>query len=197
VLRLYDRRTVAALRSNAPLGAVLQHIEPMLALNVAKEVRKDALVFQAAAEAISSGAVASVTTVQRVLEASRNIDQDFLSSVGSFPVRVVIRYEEILPLRRRRIERMLEAACRILGSWTGAGGVRDAIRSSYAPSEFETALNEVLRLYTQEVRVLSRAVRLPLLLVPLRELAAQRLSDVMTDVGARLARDVRLATYGT
>jgi len=195
MLKVFDRRTVAALHAIAPLRAVLGHLEPMLALNVDKEKRKDALVFKAAGEAISAGVAPNAAMVQTVLDASRRIDQDFLARVDRFPVRVVIRYEDVVPLRRRRIQCLFDAGCRILGGWSRPGSVRAAIRSSYTPLEFEAALNEVLRLYTQEARALSRAVRLPLLLVPLRELAAQRLSEVMSDVGARLARDVRFMTF--
>lgn len=195
ILRLYDRRTVEALRRVAPLRPVLQHLEPMLALNVGKEIRKDALAFEAAAEVVREGAAPGAARVQAVLDAARGVDRDFLARVGSFPVRIVIRYEDVLPLRRKRVECLLRAAHRILGAWSVGGGVRAAIRATYGQSEFERALSEVLRLYTQEARALSSAVRLPLLLLPLRELAAQRLSEVMSEVGVRVARDVASAAF--
>jgi len=195
LLRLFSSRTLTALRGIAPLRPVLSHLEPLLELNLAKEIDKDARVFRAAAEIVDRAAVTQATAVQAVLEASRRIDQDFLTRAGSFPVRIEIRYDQVLPFRRRRVERLLEEACAILRDWPAAGSARAAIRSKHGPSKLEATVNEILRLYTGEVRILSRSVRLPLLLVPLRELAAQRLSEVMSDVGARLAQDVTAAVF--
>jgi hypothetical protein len=195
MLRLFDARTLAALRAVAPLTPVLAHLEPLLVRNLAKEIEKDARVIAAAADLIARGEAPDAAAVQSLLEASRRIDQGFLTSVGAFPVRIVIRYEEVLPFRRRRVQRLLDVSYAVLRSWSKAGAACAAIRSSHRASELEAALDEILRLYTSEVQALSRSVRLPLLLVPLRELAAQRLSAVMCAVGTRLAHDVTAAIF--
>ena len=44
ILNAYSRRTAAALRAALPLRLALPHLEPVLALNVDKEVQKDRLV---------------------------------------------------------------------------------------------------------------------------------------------------------
>ena len=44
LLEAFSRRTTEALRGTLPLRLALPHLEPLLARNVAKEVRKDALV---------------------------------------------------------------------------------------------------------------------------------------------------------
>ena len=189
LLYAFDRRTVAALRNVAPLRPVLAHLEPMLVLNLAKEMRKDALVVAAAVAAVADGRVPAEGEIDTLLNASRGIDQEFLSRVGSFPVRIVIRYEDVLPLRRRRSELLLTLCYRVLTQMRDDLRLRAALKATYGRDELEAVLGAVLRLYTSEVRILSRAVQLPLLLLPLRELAATRLSLVMSDVADRLVRD--------
>jgi hypothetical protein len=44
ILEAYSRRTINTLRAALPLRFALPHIEPVLASNVAKEMKKDALV---------------------------------------------------------------------------------------------------------------------------------------------------------
>ena len=84
---------------------------------------------------------------------------------------------------------------RILDAWQSAGGVRAALRASYARAEFEPLLLELLRLYALETRALSRSVRLPALLVPMREHLAQSLNRIMNDAAHRLAREVTSTVF--
>jgi hypothetical protein len=106
-----------------------------------------------------------------------------------FPLRIVIRYDEILPIRRRRVERLLAASFRVFAALQTSGSMRAAIVKAFARGKFECALRELLALYVQEKRALSCAARLPLPLLPLREIAVDRLATVMTEVARRLASD--------
>ena len=117
LLRTFSRRTIEALRAASALRLVLPHVEPLLALNVDKEVRKDALVFRAAAAAVAAGAVPDGAVAQRVLEATKAIDHAFLRRLEDFPVRLEISYARVAPVRLRRIERLLQAAFRLLVHW--------------------------------------------------------------------------------
>lgn len=195
ILQEYSRRTTTALRAALPLRLVLPHLEPFLALNVAKEVRKDALVIGRAGEAVAAGRPAGREALQQLLEATKEIDRAFLARVGAFPVGIVIRYEEIAPVRMRRMERLLEGAYRILDAWRQVRGVRAAVRASYPRAELEEFLRELLQLYARETQLLSRSVRLPALLIPAREIFAQRLFTIMNDAAARLAGDLARTVY--
>jgi hypothetical protein len=178
LLREFSRRTVEELRGALPLRLALPALEPFLAENVAKEVRKDALVIRRASEATGSG------VAREILAAAREIDREFLSRVGGFPVRIEIPYERIEPLRLRRIELGLDTAHRVLEAWRQ--GRR--LRASFAAGEFERRLFELLQLYAEETHALSYAVRLPGLLAPLRERLAQHLREAMTEAARSLAR---------
>ena len=52
-----------------------------------------------------------------------------------------------------------------------------------------------MRLYAQETRVLSRSVRLPALLIPVREHVAQSLHGIMNDTATRLAGELAAMVY--
>ena len=188
ILEAYSRRTTQALRAALPLRLALPHLETLLARNVEKEVRKDALALRCAGEALAAAAPAGPDAVTWLLERGRQIDAEFLARAGRFPVGIVVRYEEILPLRRQRIEQLLDAAGRILEAWRGRG-LRAALRTSYPQPALEALIAGILRLYAMETRALSRAVKLPALLRPAQDAIGQRLFAIMDAEGARLARE--------
>jgi hypothetical protein len=171
---------VRALRPS--LRVALGPLEPVLALNVDKEVRKDALVIAQAARA------APEEGLPALLVRAREIDREFLARLGRFPVRLEIRYEEIEPIRRRRMQGLLDTAARLLGApWRG---LRPAVRACYDERDFASRLGEHLRLYALEVHALNRSARVPALLAPLRGLIADRLHAVMDLESKGLARQV-------
>lgn len=160
-------------------------LEQVLALNLAKEVRKDTRVIQAA--------VAPGASLDLLLQETKEIDREFLGRVAHFPVRVVVRYEEIEPVRRRRIGRLFTAAQRVLTAWAPEQDAREALRAAFPGAELEALLRELLALYGEETLALSRSVRVPTLLKPLRDAAARRLVGVMDSVSARLAKEAAAA----
>jgi len=177
LLEAYSRRTAEALRAALPglLHPVLERLEPFLALNVAKEVKKDALIVRQAGE----------RETQRLLAAMREVDREFLRDVARFPLEIVIPYARIEPVRARRIAIGLRLAETILAAWRDG----QRLRQAFGPGELERALREWLELYAEETQTLTHSVRLPSLLEPLRERFARKLFDVMREVAAALARE--------
>jgi hypothetical protein len=196
ILEAYSRRTTHALRAALPLRLALPHLEPMLARNVEKEVRKDALALRRAGEAFAAGEQAGPDAVAQLLAQGREIDDEFLARARRLPVGIVVRYEEILPLRRQRVERLLDAARTILEAWRGRG-LREALRARYPQPALEALIGGMLRLYAMETRALTRAVRLPALLRPAQDAIGQRLFSIMDAEGARLAREAARIAYRT
>ena len=93
---------------------------------------------------------------EELLQKAREIDREFIARLERFPlVRLRIRYEDVEPVRRRRIEHLLEAAAALARApWRG---IRPAARACYSRAEFEALLHEHLRLYAAEVHALSRS----------------------------------------
>lgn len=189
VQRLYSRRTLAALRAALPMRLALPHLEPVLVLNVGKEVEKDTAVILDAGNPMRAG-VDQEQRLAELLQATRDIDRRFLDKVGRFPVEIVVRYDEIIPFRTRRIRLMHEFAKKILDGGSHAGDLREALCAAYSQEDFARLQHELFRLYAEEVRSLSRSVRLPKALVPLREMIARELLDVMLRVAWPLAQDI-------
>lgn len=197
ILDAYSRRTIAALRAALPLRLALPHLEPVLALNVSKEVEKDTLVIRRAREMARGATVDWNHTLPQLMQATMDIDRRFLSRVGRFPVEIVVRYEEIAPIRAGRIRLLHDAATKILAARDMQRNLRHAVHASYTREEFSHLLYELFRLYAEETRSLSRSVRLPGPLVPLRELIAQELLHVMNRVARTLATDIAAQTFAT
>jgi len=195
LLQAYSRRSLETLRSTSALRLVLPQVEPLLVLNVGKEVRKDALAFRAAADAAAAGATPDAGVAGQLLEATKAIDREFLRRLDDFPVRLEISYARVAPLRLRRIERLLEAAHRLLAHWPPRAQLRAVIQAQYAAAAFEQLLLVLLRLYAEEACALARAVRLPRLLAPLTERLVQRLDATLAEVAPRLARDAAACVY--
>lgn len=195
ILNAYSRRTTIALRAALPLRLALPHLEPVLALNVDKEVKKDTLVILRARELMRAGPLDWNEVLPQLLQATKEIDRLFLSRVGAFPVDIVIRYEEIAPIRARRMKLLYDAALKILSARDRDLRLRGAMQASFSRDEFAQLLDQLFRLYAEETRSLSRSVRLPALLVPLRELIAQELLNVMLRVARPLALEIAAAAY--
>jgi hypothetical protein len=130
-------------------------------------------------------AIRSARSAGELLRAAREIDREFIARLERFPlVRLRIRYEDVEPIRRQRIERLLEAARALLEApWRG---IRPAARARYSRAEFETLVREHLRLYAAEVHALSGSVRPALLVAPWRS----RLRSLMEQRASALAREV-------
>jgi hypothetical protein len=191
MLEAFSRRTTEKLRSALPrpLRIVLPRLEPFLAANVAKEVRKDALTIRRAGEALAVGERPGPGAVDQLFESTQEIDRDFLRTIDRFPVRVRIPYDRIAPLRLQRIERVLDLAYRILREWQAGSRLRDA----FGKEELEQSLLQILELYVQESLALSHSVSLPALLEPVRERLVRRLHGVMNEVITRLASEIATA----
>ncbi len=195
ILNAYSRRTTTALRAALPLRLALPHLEPVLVLNVAKEVRKDTLVILRAHELAAANPADWSDVLPQLLHATKEIDRLFLARVGAFPVDIVIRYEEIAPIRTRRMKLLYDAALKILTARDRDLRLRGAMHATFSRDEFTQLLEQLFRLYAEETRSLSRSVRLPALLVPLRELIAQELLNVMLRVARPLALEIAATAY--
>jgi len=145
---------------------------------VEKEVRKDAF-------AIQSGA-----GIDELLDYARQADRAFVAQLERFPlVRLRIRYPDLEPIRRRRMERLVAAASALRRApWRG---LRAAARACYSATEFETMVAQHLGLYADEVHALGGSVRPAALVAPLRA----PLRAMMRKQAGSLAREVAELLY--
>jgi hypothetical protein len=197
LLESYSRRTAAVLQAALPVPIALPWLERLLAENVAKEVRKNSLVIARAASAVDAGQQSDESMVAALLAAARNIDREFLAGMGGAPLIIRIPYDQIEPIRRQRIERLLESSVRVLGAWQGRRCLRAVLDQTCPGVELGRLLFNLLKLYADETRVLGEAVRLPRLLVPLRQRVVGNLYRVMQDVAGQLATEAAAKVSGS
>jgi hypothetical protein len=195
ILASYSVRTITALRNALAFRVALAHLQPVLALNLDKEIRKDTLVIRHAGYAVAAGQAPAKPDAQKLYVETQAIDATFLQDMESSPVRVVIPYDEIEPLRVRRIQYVIEAAYRILSVWPEHRGLKAALRAIYGETDFELLICMILDLYARETRALARAVRVPAALAPLQDRFARHVGSVMSEVGMRLAQDLARRIY--
>ena len=195
ILKAYSSRTTESLRRVVPLRVALPHLERFLAHNVAKEIEKDGRVIRRAAQSADGRGTPGRELLESLFAETQRIDRDFLSAAAGFPVGIVLRYDQIAPVRMRRIERLFESSARICAAQGEHRSLRGALQACYAKPDLERLIREILWLYSQEVLVLSRSVRLPALIGPLREMVAQRLVRVMNESASQLAGQAARTVY--
>ena len=186
MLEIFSSRTVGALRAALPIRLTLRHLEPFLARNLEKEIRKDALLVACARDAVAAGSSPPEDAVRMLLAAARDIDREFIAGVTDFPLRIEIPYERIEPLRLRRVTLGLGLSWRILHAWSAGRRLREELPRD----DLARQVHDILQLYCQEVGALSHSVRTPTLLAPLRERFGESLMQVMHQAARGIAQDI-------
>jgi hypothetical protein len=196
VLEAYSHHTTQRLRASLPLPLALPWLDRLLALNVDKEARKDALVIARAAEAVAAGHAPDVPMAKALLEASKAIDRQFLGQAGGAPLDILIHYDAVGPVRGARIQLLLATAYRVLSAWQDRRDLRRILMDTLPAPELENTLLELLILYARETQVLGEAVRMPFLLAPLRQRVVGGLYTTMETAARGLAREVASGLSG-
>ncbi len=186
LLERFSARSVGALRAALPLRVALPYLEPFLARNLEKEARKDALVIACARAAVAAGRTPDAAEARALLARARDIDREFFANVARMPLRFDIPYGRIEPLRLKRIELGLALSCRILRAWSAPRRLREELPRA----ELAREVGAILSLYCEETAALSRGVRLPALLGPVRERLAGALLRLMRETARGLAQDI-------
>jgi len=195
IMLAFSRRTADRLSRHTLFGLLLPAFQSFLDINVRKEVDKDQRVMAAAAEAFRGGRAPNLADAEQLLHEARAIDQAFLQQVAPFPLAIDIRYPDIEPTRRQRIERLLAMGHRLLVHWHSTPHFRHAVAQAYSREQFCVALGEILHLYAQETKLLSRSVRLPALIGLARDRLTDTIFTEMEAVAGQLASELTDKAY--
>ena len=190
MMQEFSTRTAARLGDYTLFKLLLPAFRAFLDINVRKEIEKDRLVILRAAAALHAGGVPQEADIQRLLQQAREIDQKFLQQAAVFPVNIHIEYRDIEEFRRRRIERLLELAGRLLAQWETTPRFRAVVARLYSRAEFESRLREILELYSAETKMLSRSVHIPQIFNFARDSLSETVHSVMVSVAKGLADEL-------
>lgn len=195
MLEAFSQRTVEGLKSYPLFRLALPPFQSFLDINVAKEVEKDYIVIARAGELQQSVTTPGPVDVTALLQEAHEIDQNFLDKVAKFPVNIDIQYQDIERYRQQRIEILLQTSYRILTQWQGVSSFRTAVKKLYTEKQFRDLLDNVLKLYASETRMLSRSVRIPSLLALARDSVTQTITGVMQQQAEALAKSLAHTVY--
>jgi hypothetical protein len=195
MMQEFSTRTAARLEDHTLFRLMLPVFRAFLDINVRKEIEKDRLVIMRAATAQRAGSAPQEADIQQLLQQAREIDQKFLQQAVAFPVSIHIEYRDIEEFRRRRIERLLELAGRLLAQWEVTLRFRAAVAGLYAPDEFRVLLREILELYSAETKMLSRSVHIPQIFNFARDSLSETVHTVMVSVAKGLAGELTHKVY--
>jgi hypothetical protein len=194
-MQTFSRRTVERLARHTLFGLAMPAFQSFLDINVRKEIEKDRRVIATAAEALRAGRAPNPVDAEQLLRDARVIDQAFLRQAAPFPLAIDIRYPDIEPTRRQRIERLLAMSYRLLAHWQSTPRFRQAVAQAYTRGQFQTALGEILHLYALETKSLNRSVRLPTFASLARDKLADTIHSEMETVAGQLASELTDKTY--
>lgn len=195
MMREFSARTAARLGEYPLFGLMLPAFRAFLDINLRKEIEKNDLVIRRAANSQHTSGAPQEADIQQLMQQARDIDQKFLRQIAGFPISIHIEYRDIEAFRRRRIERLLELAGRLLAQWKVTPRFREAVMHLYSRAEFESSLQEILVLYSNETKMLSHSVKIPQIFNFARESLSETVRSVMIGVAKDMARELTHTVY--
>jgi hypothetical protein len=127
--------------------------------NVEKEVEKDRLVIERAAEAFQNGTTVVDGDISDLFERSKAIDGAFLQQVVLPSLSIQIQYDDIRHIRMKRFQYLAGFVGDLLAVWKEAASFRAAVCELYTPDQFTGLVGEILFLYCIETKRLRNSVR--------------------------------------
>lgn len=190
MMQTFGARVVEDLKDYKLFKLLLPAFRSFIVLDIQKEVEKNRLVISNAAAAHRVGRSPDDVDTRRLLEQAREIDCRFLREVAVFPIAINIRYREIEPIRRERIERLIAAVYRLFVQWDLTSRFRPAIAALYDRNQFADLLRGILGLYALETKLLSASVDMPWVFTGARDSLADTVYAVMERVADQLAGEL-------
>ncbi len=156
----YSRRSLDRLNRQSLRLVSFPFFSASLDANVKKEVEKDRLIIEEAAEAYSEGKPACDLDLEDIFEKTKNIDKAFLENLLIPAFTLSVRYSDFADIRIQRIWLISRTVYKLLEHWRDTASFTDAVRSAYTGKKFKEILAEILHLYNQETKMLSKSIRL-------------------------------------
>ena len=190
MMREFSQQTIDGLKAYKLFKLLLPPFKSFLEINLEKEIDKNQAVVACAVAAVRLGQPPGHAYTEQLLRQSRDIDRAFLQRAQSLSSAIQINYPEIDRVRQRRIELVIGAAYQVLTQWQGGKALRQVIAGLYNREQFRLLLLEILNLYIEETRVLSKSVKIPRQLTHFRDSLINTVHTVMRQVAGQLVPDL-------
>ncbi len=193
MLTEFSRRSLDRMTGRSLRGAHLPFVGAYLDANVKKEVEKDRLIIEHAGASFSTG---RELDVDAVFEETKGVDKLFVRNLAIPALSITVRYSDIAEVRKKRIAALSGAVRGILAHWKDDLPLDDALRAAYPEQAFGETLREILHLYNQETRLLSRSIRLFPPFNGAVEFVADTLFETMEKVSVDLVAEYSNKIFG-
>jgi hypothetical protein len=156
----FSRQSLDRVSGRSQLLHSLPFFSAYMDSNVKKEVEKDRLIIEEAAEAYNAGRPVCDLDLEDIFEKTKKVDKTFLENLLIPSFSLSVRYSDFADIRIQRIWRISRTVYALLANWRDTASFADATRNAYTEKEFKEILAEILHLYNQETRMLSKSIRL-------------------------------------
>lgn len=155
----FSRQSLNRLNSQKTLLTSLPFFSAYQDANVKKEVDKDRIIIMEAAGAFASDRPMCDLDLEEIFEKTKEVDKVFLNRLLIPPFTLSVRYSDFADIRIQRIWIISKTIYRLLAHWPEDASFTDAVRNAYSEKKFKDILSEVLHLYNEETRMLSKSIR--------------------------------------
>ena len=180
----FSRRSLGRIGNQSLLLGVLPFFSNYIDSNVKKEVDKDRLIIEEAAGAYAAGKPVCDLDLEDIFDKTKLIDRVFLNRLPLSSS--LVCYSDFADIRLRRIWRISKTVYAILANWPDTATFTDAVKQTYTGNTFKAILEDILHLYNQETRMLSKSLRL----LPPFNKAAQRCTETLFQAMEEVTEDI-------
>jgi hypothetical protein len=159
LLFLFSDRCIERITGRSALELPVSLSSNHLRENVEKEIEKDRLVIERAAEAFQNGMSLGDGDIRDLFERSKAIDRAFLQQVVLPSLSIQIQYDDIQHIRMKRFQYLAGFVGDLLAVWKEAASFPHAVGELYSPDQFTGLVGEILFLYCIETKRLRNSVR--------------------------------------
>jgi hypothetical protein len=156
----FSSRSLDRVRAHSRLLTSLPFFSTYFKANVKKEVDKDRLIIEVAADAFRSGEPACELDLEDIFERTKIVDKQFIQDLRIPSFSLSVRYGDIADIRIQRIWRISRTVYELLQQWPDTASFKDVVRKVYTGKEFKHIITDILHLYNQETRMLGNSIRL-------------------------------------
>lgn len=160
MMESFSRQSLSRAGQHSLLLKRLPFFSAYLDANVKKEVDKDRLIIEIAAEAYLAGKPVCDLDLEDMFEKTKQVDKVFLNTLFIPALSFHLRYSDFADIRIQRIWLISKTAYTLLANWPDSASFVDAIRNAYPETKFKKRLVDILHLYNEETRILSHSLRL-------------------------------------
>lgn len=158
MLSEFSRRALEHITGRSRNSLQLPFISEYMNANVMKEYEKDRIIIEHAASAFAANFGVNDLDVDDIFERTKTVDRTFVKGLMIPSLAINVRYDDIAVIRKQRIRCLSKAVFDLLQNWDDSVSFTSRILQTWPEQEFKAVMTEILHLYNQETRMLSKSV---------------------------------------